>query len=147
MALVMMGVLALAACRTEGTKTPPPNAGADGASGAAPSSAAQLDSTDEMAPDTLAADTGEAGRVLFRHDFEGTATGSFPSRLDYIAGNMEAVVMDRDAITQQGSSRGQRHDRERPRRQRLLLDSAPRDAPGALHAGVPRDDDGSQRAR
>ena len=29
--------------------------------------------------------------VLFVHDFEGTRTGNFPSRLDYIAGNLDVV--------------------------------------------------------
>ena len=31
--------------------------------------------------------------VLFYHDFEGTRTGNFPSRLDYVAGNMEVVEL------------------------------------------------------
>ena len=31
--------------------------------------------------------------VLFYHDFEGTRTGNFPSRLEYIAGNMEVVEL------------------------------------------------------
>ena len=30
-------------------------------------------------------------RVLFVHDFEGTRTGNFPSRIDYIAGNLDVV--------------------------------------------------------
>jgi outer membrane protein OmpA-like peptidoglycan-associated protein len=32
-------------------------------------------------------------RVLFIHDFEGTRTGNFPSRLDYIAGNLDVVEL------------------------------------------------------
>jgi len=31
--------------------------------------------------------------VLFYHDFEGTRTGNFPARLDYVAGNMEVVEL------------------------------------------------------
>lgn len=30
-------------------------------------------------------------RVLYVHDFEGTRTGNFPSRMDYIAGNLDVV--------------------------------------------------------
>lgn len=30
-------------------------------------------------------------RVLFAHDFEGTRVGNFPSRIDYIAGNLDVV--------------------------------------------------------
>ncbi|NNF57524.1 MAG: hypothetical protein HKN04_04715, partial [Rhodothermaceae bacterium] len=30
-------------------------------------------------------------RVLYAHDFEGTRAGNFPSRMDYIAGNMDVV--------------------------------------------------------
>ena len=32
-------------------------------------------------------------RVLYYHDFEGTRTGNFPSRLDYIAGNLDVVEL------------------------------------------------------
>ncbi|MEM6783887.1 MAG: OmpA family protein [Bacteroidota bacterium] len=32
-------------------------------------------------------------RVLYYHDFEGTRTGNFPSRLDYIAGTLDVVEM------------------------------------------------------
>jgi outer membrane protein OmpA-like peptidoglycan-associated protein len=31
--------------------------------------------------------------VLFFHDFEGTRTGNFPSRVEYVAGNMEVVEL------------------------------------------------------
>ncbi|MEM1044298.1 MAG: OmpA family protein [Bacteroidota bacterium] len=34
-------------------------------------------------------------RVLFYHDFEGTRTGNFPSRLDYLAGNLDVVELRR----------------------------------------------------
>lgn len=46
---------------------------------------------DSSAADSFALDTGEPGRVLFAHDFEGTREGNFPSRLDYIAGTMDVV--------------------------------------------------------
>jgi outer membrane protein OmpA-like peptidoglycan-associated protein len=32
-------------------------------------------------------------RVIYYHDFEGTRTGNFPSRLDYIAGNLDVVEL------------------------------------------------------
>ncbi|MEO0557974.1 MAG: OmpA family protein [Bacteroidota bacterium] len=39
-------------------------------------------------------------RVLFMHDFEGTRVGNFPSRIDYIAGNLDVVRLgEGDAAT------------------------------------------------
>ena len=32
-------------------------------------------------------------RVLFAHDFEGTRVGNFPSRIDYLAGNLDVVQL------------------------------------------------------
>ena len=36
--------------------------------------------------------------VLFYHDFEGTRTGNFPSRLEYVAGNMEVVELGENRV-------------------------------------------------
>lgn len=36
--------------------------------------------------------------VLFYHDFEGTRTGNFPSRLEFVAGNMEVVELDGNKV-------------------------------------------------
>lgn len=40
--------------------------------------------------------------VLFYHDFEGTRTGNFPSRLDYIAGSPEVVVLGDNKVLRVG---------------------------------------------
>ncbi|MEM8599962.1 MAG: OmpA family protein [Bacteroidota bacterium] len=37
-------------------------------------------------------------RVLYYHDFEGTRTGNFPSRLDYIAGTLDVVEMTEGGV-------------------------------------------------
>ena len=37
----------------------------------------------------IALGLGPGDRVLFYHDFEGTRTGNFPSRLDYLAGRQD----------------------------------------------------------
>jgi outer membrane protein OmpA-like peptidoglycan-associated protein len=43
--------------------------------------------------------------VLFFHDFEGTRTGNFPSRLEYVAGNMEVVELgENKALRTSGGS-------------------------------------------
>ncbi len=36
--------------------------------------------------------------VLFHHDFEGTRTGNFPSRLEYVDGNMEVVELGENKV-------------------------------------------------
>ena len=41
-------------------------------------------------------------RVLFYHDFEGSRTGNFPSRLDYIAGNLEVVELEGNKLLRAG---------------------------------------------
>lgn len=47
-------------------------------------------------------------RVLFYHDFEGTRTGNFPSRLDYIAGNLDVVELGDNKVLRvgEGTSEG-----------------------------------------
>ncbi len=47
-------------------------------------------------------------RVLFYHDFEGTRTGNFPSRLDYIAGNLDVVELGENKVLRvgEGTSEG-----------------------------------------
>ena len=41
-------------------------------------------------------------RVLFYHDFEGARTGNFPSRLDYLAGNLDVVEMGDNKVLRVG---------------------------------------------
>ena len=41
-------------------------------------------------------------RVLFYHDFEGTRTGNFPSRLDYLAGNLDVVELGDNKVLRVG---------------------------------------------
>lgn len=41
-------------------------------------------------------------RVLFYHDFEGTRTGNFPSRLDYLAGNLDVVELGDNKVLRIG---------------------------------------------
>jgi len=47
-------------------------------------------------------------RVIFAHDFEGTRTGNFPSRLDYIAGNLDVVELGENKVLRvgEGTSEG-----------------------------------------
>ncbi|MEO1478617.1 MAG: OmpA family protein [Bacteroidota bacterium] len=62
---------------------------------------ATRDGSGSAAPDTTRPGTGiwanydfvPGDRVLYYHDFEGTRTGNFPSRLDYIAGTLDVVEM------------------------------------------------------
>ena len=45
--------------------------------------------------------------VLFYHDFEGTRTGNFPSRLEYVSGNLEVVELgDNKVLRTSGGDRG-----------------------------------------
>jgi outer membrane protein OmpA-like peptidoglycan-associated protein len=45
--------------------------------------------------------------VLFYHDFEGTRTGNFPSRIEYVAGNMEVVELgDNKVLRTSGGNSG-----------------------------------------
>jgi outer membrane protein OmpA-like peptidoglycan-associated protein len=44
--------------------------------------------------------------VLFYHDFEGTRTGNFPSRLDYVAGNMEVVELGENKALRMSGGNG-----------------------------------------
>lgn len=47
-------------------------------------------------------------RVIYAHDFEGTRTGNFPSRLDYIAGNLDVVELGDNKVLRvgEGTSEG-----------------------------------------
>ncbi len=49
-------------------------------------------------------------RVIYYHDFEGTRTGNFPSRLDYIAGNLDVVELgeDRNKVLRVGEGTSER---------------------------------------
>jgi len=44
--------------------------------------------------------------VLFYHDFEGTRTGNFPSRLEYVAGNMEVVELGGNKVLRTSGGSG-----------------------------------------
>jgi outer membrane protein OmpA-like peptidoglycan-associated protein len=44
--------------------------------------------------------------VLFYHDFEGTRTGNFPSRLEYVAGNMEVVELGENKVLRTSGANG-----------------------------------------
>ncbi len=50
-------------------------------------------------------------RILFLHDFEGARPGNFPSRLDYIAGNLEVVQLDGNQVLRVGEDAGDRGGR------------------------------------
>lgn len=41
-------------------------------------------------------------RVLFYHDFESSRTGNFPSRLEYLAGNLDVVELDNNKVLRAG---------------------------------------------
>jgi len=47
-------------------------------------------------------------RVLFAHDFEGSRAGDFPSRLGFIAGNMDVVRMGDNQVLRIGEDSNQR---------------------------------------
>jgi outer membrane protein OmpA-like peptidoglycan-associated protein len=46
-------------------------------------------------------------RVLFAHDFEGSRTGDFPSRLDYIAGTLDVVRLGDNQVLRIGDESNQ----------------------------------------
>ncbi|MDX1531746.1 MAG: hypothetical protein R3362_09490, partial [Rhodothermales bacterium] len=49
--------------------------------------------------------------VLFAHDFEGTRTGNFPSRIDYIAGNLDVVELGSGESTNKALRVGEEGER------------------------------------
>ena len=108
-ALLLLATLSLAACSNLPALPDLPDlpgSGSGGGSdvpggGAAPGTGdSDSDSPGEGAWSNYDFVAGE--RVLFYHDFEGSRAGDFPSRLDFIAGNMDVVRLGDNQVLRIG---------------------------------------------